>query len=608
MKNKQLRIGLIVVVLACMAAPIFAQSDMAVPDEIEVGNLYEGRLAGVREHSFRVPNRGDYVLFMGVDQATMMKLELPGGEVIEVEVNQERNNLVPFEARRTGEAVMTFELADSSPEWEPFYGFVVVPAERVALEGGLEDDIGDRPVDLPDDQQFYIAAYIFEAPMDGYLRATAFTRLAEFQILMGGIDQFSSYSSFTYSVDEPAELEGSIEEGETFALLVTGARAGSDSTTFSVEFEIEEAVAMPEPIELLFGEEAGGSLTRDLPIVGGKRVLPFVYSGSRGEEIAILMRSPSFDTYLTVETPSGRIISDDDGAAGTDSAVFLELEERGDYIVYASSYSGDVDSDDFSVLVTDPATAEEIIGEGDSMAVTPGDEAFPGSETEIVDVEPLEIGDTVEGRITEDGSIYEGIYVDVFEVEIAEGEDVAIELMSSDFDAFLSVEEPDDYMSYDDNSGAGQDARLEIIDAIGGIYTVFAGPYDPDSIGEYALSVEMVEAGPPAEEVGGDRIRSGVTEGEIERGGPEFEGKIVSVYEYRARSGENFDVTLESLDFDAYLFVVTPSGEVLVDDDGAGNLNSYLAIENAESGTYRVYPSSFGGRSVGSFVITIALD
>ncbi len=609
MRTKHILFLLLAAVLVCLAGPLYAQSDMTIPDEVEIGNLYEGLLDGGREHSFRVSSRGDYVLFMGVDQATLVRLEIPGGEVFEVEVGQERNNLVPFEARRTGEAFLSFELVDESPDWEPFYGFVVVPAETIELGDDLTDDIGDRPIDLPDEQRFYIAAYVFEAPKDGYLRATAFSELAEFQMLMGGVGRFSSYSSFTYSPDEPAELEGSIEEGETFVLLITGATAESTSTEFMIEFEIEDAVAMPEPIDLFFGEEAGGSLSQDLPIVGGKRVLPFVYDGSRGEEIAILMRSPSFDTFLMVETPSGRMISNDDGGGGTDSAVFLELDETGDYVVYASSYSGEVESEDFSVLVTDHMTADEIIAGDDAVGVPPGGEPFPqsGYGTEIVDVQPLEIGDVVEGRVTDDGSIYEGIFVDVFELEVPEGEHVAIEMESPDFGAFLSVEEPDGYRRYGQN-GSGQDARLEIIDAIGGVYTIFAGPYDPDRVGEYTLLVEMIELGPPADDVRGARIEDGVTEGEIEQGGPEFEGKIVAVYEYRAQQGENFDVTLESDAFDPYLFVITPSDAVRVDDDGAGNLNSYLAIENAEPGTYRIYPTSFGGRSLGPFVITIALD
>ena len=59
------------------------------------------------------------------------------------------------------------------------------------------------------------------------------------------------------------------------------------------------------------------------------------------------------------------------------------------------------------------------------------------------------------------------------------------------------------------------------------------------------------------------------------------------VYAFEGQAGAVLSMTLESLDFDAYLWLIAPNGEKLAENDdvAAGNLNSWLTVTLPTTGT-----------------------
>lgn len=58
-----------------------------------------------------------------------------------------------------------------------------------------------------------------------------------------------------------------------------------------------------------------------------------------GDHAVLLLRSPDFDSYLTLVSPTGRAFNDDDGGGGTDSRLDMTFDEAGRWTVVANTLS-----------------------------------------------------------------------------------------------------------------------------------------------------------------------------------------------------------------------------------------------------------------------------
>jgi hypothetical protein len=69
-----------------------------------------------------------------------------------------------------------------------------------------------------------------------------------------------------------------------------------------------------------------------------------------GDHAVLLLRSPDFDSYLTLVSPTSRAFNDDDGGGGTDSRLDITFDEAGRWTVVANTLSaGDTGSYTLSV-------------------------------------------------------------------------------------------------------------------------------------------------------------------------------------------------------------------------------------------------------------------
>ncbi|MFI4859384.1 MAG: redoxin domain-containing protein [Phycisphaerales bacterium JB063] len=83
------------------------------------------------------------------------------------------------------------------------------------------------------------------------------------------------------------------------------------------------------------------------------------------------------------------------------------------------------------------------------------------------------------------------------------------------------------------------------------------------------------------------------------------DGKFVQTFEVELEAGERYRVDVSSDDFDTYLKIEAPSGELLENDDADGT-NSRVNIRVAEAGVYTVHVTSYGQGESGGFEFKVA--
>src|SRR5690606_37499296 len=108
-------------------------------------------------------------------------------------------------------------------------------------------------------------------------------------------------------------------------------------------------------------------------------------------------------------------------------------------------------------------------------------------------------------------------------------------------------------------------------------YGVHATSYQPGESGAYQLVITDLGAAvrpdaPPAASSGGTgalALRSGqAASGQLARGDNAFDdGRLYDLYSFSGRRGQNLNLEVTSSAFDTYLVLLTPSGEMIEDDD-----------------------------------------
>lgn len=587
-----------------VAATVVVAQEQEVPSVIELNGLYDGQLVGTSTHVVDLPSAGSYAIFVAGDTAMRITVSPPSGRVFERTVSSAANNFIFIEAASAGSLSFTVEVDDATMDYDPFYGFVVSGAQLIdpaeAFSGNLE-----QGVEFNREAGAGIGMFTFVADDDAELLLTAEGPQEELTMIVGSDDDVIAEPDYSRTGFEGGRVvvERLVRKGRQYGILVIAEldERSRRPAAVTLDFELSPMVTL-DPSPLAFETPVTGTLGGRLPLVGGRRARPYVFSAPAGTPVAVLLRSEEMDTYLYVETPAGELLADDDGASGTDSLITLTLPEAGEYVVYVSSYGGS-EMGNYELLLTDPETADGMIAETQTEFF---EEPFIPEEDFIVSVAPIRVGDRVEGEITAEGSVFEGKYSEVFELALEGGEAVAVDLQSPDFDTYLTVVGPDGEYFTNDDFGDGYDSRLTIQAERDGLWTIYATSFSGSSTGSFTLEVSETEPTTLAESAVAERLFAGdIRSGAISFQSPVFRNAFVEVFEYDARSGEEIQIALYSEELDSYLYAVAPDGTLYSDDDGAGNLDSLIVIESAVGGTYRIYASSLGGDSVGSFTIEL---
>lgn len=191
-----------------------------------------------------------------------------------------------------------------------------------------------------------------------------------------------------------------------------------------------------------------------------------------------------------------------------------------------------------------------------------------------------------------DRELSSGEYYDSYTITARSGEMLNIRASSTEFDPYLIVTGPDDVrFENDDESMSSLNAAIYEAAPASGDYQVIVTSYQPGETGAYQL---VGSSGATSEPWQAGTLRNGDT--------TLSSGEFFDSYPIQLRAGETVDLWLSSTEFDPYLILRGPDGEVYENDDaGDGSLNSRIMETVTTGGTYSVIATSYQPGETGAY-------
>ena len=351
----------------------------------------------------------------------------------------------------------------------------------------------------------------------------------------------------------------------------------------------------------------GGTVTRvgdlggdcESPNYPGRLARYYSFTLGQAGPVEIDLFSTAFDTFLALregtDAAGGLVVSDDDGGEGTNSRIARELA-AGTYTIEATSYATGV-TGAFTLTVT---------GAGDGGGGCALDDlgALSGTATRVGN-----LGDDCESPN------YAGRLARYYSFTLGQAGPVEIDLVSSVFDAFLTLREGTDaagpLVVSDDDGGLGTNSRIET-ELSAGTYTIEATSYGTGVTGAFTLTVTGAGGGG-----GGCALDDlGVLNGTVTRVGnlgddcesPNYAGRPARYYSFTLGQAGPVEIDLVSSAFDTFLALRegtdVAGGLVASDDDGGQGTNSRIETE-LSAGTYTIEATSYGTGVTGAFTLTV---
>lgn len=225
-------------------------------------------------------------------------------------------------------------------------------------------------------------------------------------------------------------------------------------------------------------------------------------------------------------------------------------------------------------------------------------------------------GQPISGSLSERSSILpaDDSYFNAYSFDGQAGQQVLIEMSSGDFDAYLILIGPEgESIGQDDDSGGGTNSRLIATLPASGRYTILANTYSAGETGDYSLRAATTSARTtqtpgttrPTPQEGVILREQGVL-GENSQV-LQQDGSLYDEYQFQGRQGQRVTISMESSEFDTYLLLVDPNGQ-LVDqnDDGSeGSTNSQLVVTLPANGIYTVIANAYDSAGRGRYTLTV---
>ncbi|MDX2214912.1 MAG: trypsin-like peptidase domain-containing protein [Oculatellaceae cyanobacterium bins.114] len=230
----------------------------------------------------------------------------------------------------------------------------------------------------------------------------------------------------------------------------------------------------------------------------------------------------------------------------------------------------------------------------------------------------------VQGRLDRGSNVLpaDNSYFDAYTFEGRAGQQIVIDMSSSDIDTYLILLTPDGSdLAQDDDGGGGTNSRIVATLPASGTYTVFANSYGAGEVGTYNLRVvtqgnsastpspRPVPSPTPPRNVPGQVGLILREEGILGPGAQvlESDGSLYREHTFRGNAGQTVTVTMESSEFDTYLILVGPDNQVIDqnDDIGPENFNSSITTTLPASGTYRIIANAYDSNGRGRYLVTV---
>jgi hypothetical protein len=337
----------------------------------------------------------------------------------------------------------------------------------------------------------------------------------------------------------------------------------------------------------------------------------YSFNGTTGQQIVISMNSTQFDTYLYLMLPGettlrplsdpNPTIQDDDGGGGTNARITQTLPSNGTYTILANAFWAP----------NNPQRTDN--GQG-AYTLTLSNGA-PCTNP----VTPITPNTTVNGTLstTDCNDLGDNTFYDVYSFSGTAGQQVSI-TMTASFDTYLFLVAPDgDDLAEDDNGGGGTNSRIpaNTTDLARlpqtGTYHILAnsGLNTAGTTGSYQLTLTVGGTNCPSTAITfGQTANGALAPGDCRL---PADSSFIDVYTFTGTAGQGISVAMNSGTFDTFLFLLSPGGSVLAqDDNGGGGTNARIPAGTGNftlpsTGTYTIYANSATPNLTGAYTLTL---
>jgi hypothetical protein len=198
------------------------------------------------------------------------------------------------------------------------------------------------------------------------------------------------------------------------------------------------------------------------------------------------------------------------------------------------------------------------------------------------------------------------------------GQNVQIDVLSGDFDAFAILHGPaGNEIARDDDGGDGTNARIQVFLPTSGTYRVLANAFRPGQTGRYSLRIANIGSGgvaPVVTNVGGTGagtvgqvLRGQVVQGRLTPSDSRLaDNTFYQAWTYYGQAGEMITLDVMSTSFDAYAVIQDMNGTALVrDDDSGGNLNARITFTLPYTGSFRLIANTLRQGATGPYTLSV---
>ena len=242
------------------------------------------------------------------------------------------------------------------------------------------------------------------------------------------------------------------------------------------------------PASIGFGAVNGALSAGDCRFVDDTFYDAYAFSGTAGQQVSLLLTSASFDAVVYLLDDNRNILgANDDGGGGTNARLpatggAITLPYTGTYYVVAGEIPpGDIDvappTGSYTLTLTDGGTCPST---------------------------PITVGQTITNGALASGDckLPDETPFDLYTFSGTAGQQVAVSMSSTAFDAYLFLVGPDaEIIAENDDGGGGTNARIPaesgfITLPVTGTYSILANAFNAGATGAYTLS--LTGAAPPA--------------------------------------------------------------------------------------------------------------
>lgn len=191
-------------------------------------------------------------------------------------------------------------------------------------------------------------------------------------------------------------------------------------------------------------------------------------------------------------------------------------------------------------------------------------------------------------------------------LRLAAGKTYVIDLVSSDFDTFMRLEDgAGKQLAEDDDSGQDTHAQIVFTPEKTGDFKVIATRFE-EGAGAYTLKIEEL------------KYKAAKAQ-EIPKGGLSIDTKLdntdpfdqlgskqrFKLYSLKLEAGKTYTLDMSSNDFDSFLRLMDSRFKVLEsDDDGGGNLDARITFRPRENGVFHIIATTLDG-DLGDFNLRV---